>query len=137
MRLLNRILFLYYKYFTDEKWYFVEDLEYIYEGAPVVINEYTNYVRDVGKGGKFVGFADIASDNSCSSGNIVRVIERGKILLSITGVKITDVGQPVYAVDNGFFTFLSKGYTFVGFVHRLNDLGEAVVKFDVDYEMPS
>lgn len=104
----------------------------IYEGAAVGLVDATGHAQPLTSSDKFVGFADAKADNSAGAAAAinVRVIESGKIRLSVTGAVITDVGQPVYATDDDTFTFLPTGGVFIGFVHRFVSAGIAIVRFD-------
>ncbi len=104
----------------------------IYEGAAVGVVTASGHARPLAAGDKFVGFAEAKADNSAgAAADInVRVVESGKIQLSVTGAVITDKGQPVYATDDDVFVFLPTGGVFVGFVHRFVSSGVAVVSFD-------
>lgn len=111
----------------------------IYEGAAVGIVPATGHARPLAAGDKFGGIAEAKADNSTgSAADInVRTIESGKVQLTVTGVVITDVGQPVYASDDDTFTMLPTAGPFVGFVHRWVSSGVAVVAFDaLNYKDP-
>lgn len=104
----------------------------IYEGAAVGLVAASGHCRPLAAGDRFVGFAEQKADNSAGAAAAinVRVIEAGKVQLSVTGVAITDVGQPVYATDDNAFTLSPVSGVFVGFVHRYVSSGVAVVAFD-------
>ncbi len=102
----------------------------IYEGAAVGDNG-SGYARPLESGDKFLGFAEAQADNSSgSAGDInVRVIEAGKVKLTVASAAITDVGRPVYASDDNTFALAGVG-TKIGYVHRFVSSGVAEVKYD-------
>lgn len=104
----------------------------IYEGAAVGVVTATGHARPLAADDRFAGFAEARADNSAGAAAAinVRVIEAGKIQLTVTGAVITDVGQPVYATDDNAFVFLPTAAVFVGFIHRFVSSGLAVVSFD-------
>lgn len=104
----------------------------IYEGAAVGVVDATGHARPLNAADRFVGFAEAKADNSAGAAAAinVRVVESGKVQLSVTGAVITDLGQPVYASDDDTFSFSPVGGAFVGFVHRYVSDGVAVVAFD-------
>ena len=111
----------------------------IYEGAAVGVVDATGHARPLNAADRFAGFAEEKADNSdgVAAALRVRVIESGKIELSVTGAVITDLGQPVYASDDDTFSFNPVGGAFVGFVHRFVSSGVAVVAFDaLNYRDP-
>lgn len=111
----------------------------IYEGAAVGIVDATGHARPLNAADRFAGFVEAKADNSAgSAADInVRVVESGKVQLSVTGAVITDVGQPVYATDDNTFTFLPTSAAFIGFVHRFVSSGVVIVSFDaLNYKDP-
>lgn len=104
----------------------------IYEGAAVGLVDGTGHARPLVAGDRFAGFAELQADNSAGAAAAitVRVIEKGKIQLPVTGAVITDVGQPVYATDDDTFAFSPVAATFVGYVNRFVSSGVAIVEFD-------
>lgn len=104
----------------------------VYEGAAVGIVDATGHVRPLNSADRFVGFAEAKADNSAGSAAAinVRVIESGKVQLTVADAVITDAGQPVYASDDNTFTLNPADGAFVGFVHRFVSTGVAVVSFD-------
>jgi len=104
----------------------------IYEGAAVGIVPATGHARPLAAGDVFAGFAERKADNSAGAAAAINVdiIRVGEIRLSVTGVVITDVGQPVYATDDDTFTMSPVSSVFVGFVKRFVEAGIAVVEFD-------
>lgn len=105
----------------------------LYEGAAIGKVDGTGHTRPLTSVDTFVGFAEEQSDNSAgaAAATNVRVIESGKIQLSVSGAVITDVGQPVYATDDDTFVFNPVGAVFIGFVHRFVSAGVVVIDFNV------
>jgi len=111
----------------------------IYRGAAVGLVDGTGHARPLVYPDRFAGFAEGKADNSAGGAAAinVRVIEEGKVQLSVTGAVITDKGQPVYATDDDTFTFNPVAAVFVGFVHRFVSAGVAIVAFDaLNYRDP-
>ena len=104
----------------------------IYEGAAVGVVDASGHARPLNSADRFVGFAEQKADNSAGAAAAinVRVVESGKIQLSVTGAVITDVGQPVYASDDDTFTLNPASGAFIGRVHRFVSSGVAIVEFD-------
>lgn len=104
----------------------------IYEGAAVGIVDASGHARPLNSADRFAGFAEENADNSAGAAAAinVRVVESGKIQLSVTGAVITDIGQPIYANDDDTFQFSPVSGAFVGFVHRFVSAGVVVVAFD-------
>jgi len=111
----------------------------VYEGAAVGVVIGTGHARPLAATDRFAGFAEAKADNAAGAAAAinVRVVESGKIQLSVTGAVITDVGQPVYATDDNAFTFVPTAAVFIGFVHRFVSSGVVVVAFDaLNYRDP-
>lgn len=104
----------------------------LYEGAAIGLVKATGHARPITSVDRFVGFADRQADNSLGAAAAinVRVRECGRVLLPVSGVTITDVGQPVYAADDDAFQLSPVSGAFVGFVHRFVSSGYAIVTFD-------
>ena len=104
----------------------------IWEGAAVGLVDASGHARPLAAADRFVGFAEAKADNSSgSAADInVRVIESGKVQLSVSGAVITDVGQAVYATDDDTFVFNPVGAVYIGKVHRFVSAGVVVVAFD-------
>ena len=104
----------------------------IYEGAAVGLVDGTGHARPLAAGDRFAGFAEANADNAAGAAAAVsvRVVESGKVQLSVGGAVITDIGQPVYATDDNTFVFTPVASVFIGFVHRFVSAGVAVVDFD-------
>jgi len=103
----------------------------IYEGAAVGDNA-SGYARPLVAADPFLGFAEAKADNSAgAAGDInVRVIERGKIEVSVTGVTgVGDVGSLVYMSDDDTFTLTSTSNSLVGKVVRYVSGTTVVVAF--------
>jgi hypothetical protein len=111
----------------------------IYEGAAVGIVDATGHAQPLVNPNRFAGFAEAKADNSTGAAAAinVRVIESGKVQLSVTGAVITDLGQPVYATDDNAFSFSPVAGVFIGFVHRFVSSGVVIVAFDaLNYRDP-
>lgn len=106
----------------------------IYQGAAVGLVTGTGHAQPLTDDDRFVGFAEATADNSDggAAGLNVRVIRSGSAVLTVTGVVITDVGQPVYATDDNAFTMVPTAAQFIGFVRRFVGTNTAEVAFDVD-----
>jgi hypothetical protein len=104
----------------------------IYEGAAVGLVDATGHAQPLANPNRFAGFAEEKADNSAGAAAAirVRVVESGKIQLSVTGAVITDVGQPVYATDDDTFVFSPVSGVFIGFVDRFVSSGKVIVAFD-------
>lgn len=104
----------------------------LYEGSAIGLVDATGHARPLTTVDRFVGFAEEKADNSAGSAAAinVRVVELGKVQLSVSGAVITDVGQPVYASDDNAFTLNPADGRFIGFVHRFVSSGVAIVHFD-------
>lgn len=104
----------------------------IYEGAAVGIVDASGHAQPLANPNRFAGFAEATADNSSGAAAAinVRVIESGKIQLTISGALITDVGQPIYATDDDTFSFSPVSGVFVGFVHRYVTTDTVIVSFD-------
>lgn len=111
----------------------------VYEGGAVGVVDASGHAQPLAAGNRFAGFAEAKADNSAGAAAAinVRVVESGKIQLSVSGAVITDVGQPVYATDDDTFDFNPVGAVFVGFVHRFVSSGVVIVAFDAtNYKDP-
>ncbi len=106
----------------------------IYQEAAVGLVDASGHARPLVAGDRFVGFAEQRVDNSlgAAAAKNVRVKQKGKVKLSVSGAVITDVGQPVYAADDDAFQFSPVGGSFVGFVDRWISAGVVMVRYDVN-----
>jgi len=106
----------------------------IYEGAAVGLVDATGHARPLVGGDRFAGFAEVQADNSAGAAAAinVKVIERGKIQLDVSGAVITDQATraAVYAQDDNAFSFSPVAGSFVGYVHRFVSAGVVIVEFD-------
>lgn len=92
----------------------------IYEGAAVGDNG-SGLARPLVAADPFLGFAKEQCDNSqgAASARNVKVFERGKIELDVTGVaSADDVGETVYASDDDTFTLTAGSNSAIGKVAR-------------------
>lgn len=103
----------------------------IYEGSAVGDNG-SGYARQLNAGDPFRGFALRKADNDPgAAGDIdVHVRQKGRIVLPISGLAITDVGKPVYASDGNAFTLTASTNTHIGRVIGWVSTGYGVVEFD-------
>ena len=104
----------------------------IFEGAAVGDNG-SGLARPLVAADPFLGFAKERCDNSAgaASARNVKVFERGKIELDVTGVaSADDVGQTVYASDDNTFTLTSTGNSAIGKVARWVSGTRCVVYFE-------
>ena len=108
----------------------------IYAGAAVGLVDATGNARPLTAVDRFVGFAEQRVDNSAgaAAAKNVRVVARGKIQLTLSGVEKQDVvmQSPVYASDDDTFTLNPADGAFVGFVSRYVTTDTAIVAFDVE-----
>ena len=92
----------------------------IYEGSAVGDNA-SGYARPLVAADPFLGFAEQNVDNSAGAAGAktVRVKERGKIVVPVTGVTgVGDIGTAVYMSDDNTFTLTSTSNSLVGKVVR-------------------
>ena len=105
----------------------------IYQGAAAGLVAASGHARPLTPADKFVGFAIALADNTGGAAAAINVdvYRKGTVKLTVAGVVITDVGQPVYATDDNAFSFVPTGGVFIGFVRRYVSAGVAEVDFDV------
>lgn len=110
----------------------------IYEGAAVGLVDASGHARPLVGGDRFIGFAAAKCDNSAglAAAKSVKVVQSGKVQLSVSGAVITDVGQPVYATDDDTFVFNPVGGTFIGRVTRFVSSDVVIVGFGPSYVDP-
>lgn len=104
----------------------------IFEGCAVGDNG-AGLARKLVAADPFLGFAKEQCDNStgAASARNVKIVERGKITLNVTGVaSADDVGQTVYASDDNAFTLTSSGNSAIGKVARWISGTQCVVYFE-------
>jgi hypothetical protein len=103
-----------------------------FEGSAVGVVDGTGHARPLTSVDRFVGFVQEKLDSSAVAAAVrsVRVKKRGVVVLPVTGALITDVGQPVYALDDNDFTFSPVGSVFIGKVVRFKSAGIVDVEFD-------
>jgi len=113
----------------------VKEATKIYKGAAVG-DDGNGYMRGLVAGDPFRGFADAQADNSSgAAGDInVRLITKGLVKLTISGVAITDVGRKVYASADGTFTLTQGSNTKIGYVARYVTTDTAMVQFEEDHD---
>lgn len=106
----------------------------IYEGAAVGMT--SGYARGLVAGDAFVGFAQRQADNSgtATDGYIkCKVIKKGVVKLTISGIAVTDIGKCVYASADGTFTLTEGSNSPIGVVYRYVTTDTCMVAF----QMPS
>jgi hypothetical protein len=101
----------------------------IYEGSAIGIN--AGYARQLVAGDPFAGFAmlDVAAP-SADGGARVRVRTRGRLVVTLASVAVTDIGKPVYATDGNAFTLTQSTNSHVGRVVAVYGTNLAVMEFD-------
>lgn len=101
----------------------------IYEGSAIGI--VSGYCRQLAAGDKFVGFSlqDVASQTSDGDA-YVRVRRRGRVVLTISSIAVTDIGKPVYATDGNAFTLTASTNAHIGRVVGVYGTNLAIVEFD-------
>lgn len=108
----------------------------IYQHAAVGLVDATGNARPLTSADRFVGFAEMRCDNAAgaAAAKNVRVVARGKIELTISGVEKQDVAaqSPVYASDDDTFSLNPADGQFVGFVSRYVTTDTAIVTFDAE-----
>ena len=102
----------------------------IYEGSAVGMT--SGYARALNAGDDFAGFAQRKADNSAvaTDGAInCKVISKGLIKATLSGVAVTDIGSPVYMSDDGTFTLTQGSNSYVGVVYRYVTTDTCIVAF--------
>ena len=101
----------------------------IYEGSAIGIT--SGYCRHLAAGDKFMGFAlqDVPSQTSDGDA-YVRLRTKGRIVLTVTSVAVTDIGKPVFASDGNAFTLTQSTNSHIGRVVGVYGTNLAVVDFD-------
>ena len=109
----------------------VKSAEAIYEGSAVGVT--SGYARQLSAGDIFAGFAQAGvAAPSTDGGDTVRVKTKGKVVLTISSVAVTDIGKPVYASDGATFTLTASTNSHIGRVVRVYGTDLAVVAFDAE-----
>jgi hypothetical protein len=105
----------------------------IYEGSAVGDNG-SGYARPLQAGDPFRGFALYQADNSLGAQAAinVRVRNKGKVQLAVSGAAITDVGKGVYASDDDTFVLTASGNSYIGRIVRWVSTGVVIVAFDAE-----
>lgn len=114
--------------------YDVLTLMTIYEGSMIGEDAATGYVRALVAGDPFLGHAIEAVDNSAGASGAERVrVLAGegtyKLQVTLTGIAITNLGEAVYASDDGTITLTAGGNSYLGFVSRYVSANTCVVEF--------
>ena len=102
----------------------------IYEGAAVSVNA-SGYAKPLAASEHFAGFAQRQVDNvaGAAGDQNIRVITRGTVILSVTGLTADDIAKPVYASDDDTFTMTAAGNSQIGRVKRHIQDGLGAVEF--------
>jgi len=114
----------------EQSEYRVKGSTIIYEGA--MLGDSSGYARGLLGGDPFIGHSMEYVDNSLGGDGaltVQRMRGRYRLEVTLTGVVITDVGQPVYASADGTLTFSAPGNSFVGIVARYVAANTAIVEF--------
>ncbi|MGD2109330.1 MAG: hypothetical protein PVI86_08045 [Phycisphaerae bacterium] len=103
--------------------------EHIYKGALLSI-EAGGYVAPLTAGELFAGVAYEECDNSGGSdGDLsLRAYTVGDFEHALSGATIANVGDAVYASDDGTLTFTSTSNTFVGYCVDVPSSGVVIVR---------
>ncbi len=102
----------------------------IYEGSAVGENG-SGYARQLNAGDPFLGFAIEKAANAGSAGDKnARVSARGRVVLPISGLAVTDIGKQIYASDGDTFTLTASTNSAIGRVIRFVSTGIGVVEYD-------
>ena len=108
----------------------------IYTGSAVGIvpsSTGAGYARQLTAADIFAGFAvDDAVGTAADGGVSVKVRTKGKVVLTITSVAVTDIGKPVFASDGDTFTLTQSTNTYIGRLVRVDAANLGVVSFDAD-----
>jgi hypothetical protein len=101
----------------------------IYEGSAVGLA--SGYARALVDGDRFVGFAlEKVVDTSGVAGTLkVKVMEKGRMQVTLASVAVTDVGSKVYVSDDGTFTLTASPGELVGRVSRYVTTNTCVIEF--------
>lgn len=102
-----------------------------YEGAMLFLRA-DGYVTNAAGGLPFVGHADAEADNSNgASGNKLVRVRRGNYRAEVTlsGVTQANVGDPVYASDDGTLSLVQAGNSLVGLIVRHVGGNNCIVEF--------
>jgi len=111
----------------------------IYEGSAVSEVAASGHMNPLAAGEKFVGFCLEKCDNSAggAAAKNVKVLQKGKIQLTLAAFAITDNNAPVYASDDTTFTLTSTSNSFIGYATRFVSDTVAIVNFDVTMQDPA
>ncbi len=105
--------------------------KHIYKGALVGVTT-AGYAQPLTAGDLFVGIAYEEMDNSSgAAGDVsVRIYTLGDFGHALSGAAIANVGDPVYASDDGTLTFTSASNSYVGHAVDVPAVGEIIVRLD-------
>lgn len=112
----------------------VEDLQVaatspIFEGSAIGLT--SGFARQLVAGDKFQGFAlcDVPS-RAANGADRVRVRTKGRTVLTVASVAVTDIGRPVYASTGNAFTLTQSTNSHIGRVVDVFGTNLASVEFD-------
>lgn len=104
----------------------------VYEGAAVGESSSSGTGRPLVAGDTFLGFSVAKVDNAAgaASAKNIRVREKGRVQLAVTGVASTaDVGATVYADDDNAFTLTNSSNSVIGKIVRWISSTSCIVAF--------
>ncbi len=103
--------------------------ETIYKGSFVSVDS-SGYAAPLAAAETFVGLAYDQADNSAGSDGdkSVKCYTQGDFELALAGAAITNIGDAVYASDDGTLTFTSTSNSFVGFMVDLVSSGVIILR---------
>jgi hypothetical protein len=102
-----------------------------YEGAMLFLRA-DGYVTNLAGGLPFLGHADALADNTNGASGALNVrIRRGsyRAQVTISGVALANVGDPVYASDDGTLALVNTSDSLVGRVVRYVTTDTCIVEF--------
>jgi hypothetical protein len=105
-----------------------------YAGA-AVSRDSGGEVGPLAAGEAFAGFVKAQATGTTAGAINVAVYDKGEVELTITGLDDNnDIGDTVYATDDGTFTLTASGAVSIGKVSRIVSLtgGKAMVSFEAD-----
>lgn len=115
----------------------------IYNGA--VVGENGGYARGLvtsKNASNFLGFCKHKADNSTGAdGHVtVNILTQGRVVIDLTGLKVTDLGKAVHAIDDATFTLDTDDgassnkvlYPRVGKIIRFVESGVGILAFNAE-----
>jgi hypothetical protein len=113
--------------------YPVEAAKHVFKGAFVGLSA-SGHAQPLVAGNRCVGIAFEEADNTDGAdGDLaVRVYTRGDFHHVLSGAAQTNVGDPVFASDDGTLTFTKSTNTYVGHAQDVPATGEIILRLDVE-----